>query len=63
MVGTYLSIVYKSFVCSTSKCQVIEGFVEMKIKYALDNNQISHKSMLNYQAASTIEKVVVDCNV
>ena len=50
----------KGGVCCTCKAKVIEGSVEMKVNYALDEIDIANNLVLTCQALPTSEKVVVD---
>ncbi|SDR66118.1 ring-1,2-phenylacetyl-CoA epoxidase subunit PaaE [Formosa sp. Hel1_31_208] len=61
--GADLPFACKGGVCSTCKCKVIEGSVEMKINYALDEKEVSQQLVLSCQAVPTAEKVVVDFDV
>lgn len=61
--GADLPFACKGGVCSTCKCKVVEGSVEMKINYALDEKEVSQKLVLSCQAVPTTEKVVVDFDV
>jgi len=61
--GADLPFACKGGVCSTCKCRVIEGSVEMKINYALDEKEVSQQLVLSCQAVPTAEKVVVDFDV
>ncbi|MBU2922854.1 phenylacetate-CoA oxygenase/reductase subunit PaaK [Winogradskyella psychrotolerans] len=61
--GADLPFACKGGVCSTCKCEVIEGAVEMKINYALDEKEVSQNLVLSCQAVPTSEKVVVDFDV
>lgn len=61
--GADLPYACKGGVCSTCKCRVIEGNVEMKINYALDANEVAQKLVLSCQAVPVTEKVVVDFDV
>ena len=61
--GADLPFACKGGVCSTCKCRVIEGGVEMKVNYALDEKEVSQKLVLSCQAVPTTEKVVVDFDV
>ncbi|HLA55777.1 MAG TPA: 1,2-phenylacetyl-CoA epoxidase subunit PaaE [Flavobacterium sp.] len=58
--GADLPFACKGGVCSTCRCKVIEGTVEMKINYALDENEVAKNYILSCQAVPTSEKVVVD---
>ena len=61
--GADLPFACKGGVCSTCKCKVVSGTVEMKINYALDENEVSKGLVLSCQAVPTSEKVVVDFGV
>ncbi|WP_456441948.1 2Fe-2S iron-sulfur cluster-binding protein [Psychroserpens sp.] len=61
--GADLPFACKGGVCSTCKCRVVEGAVEMKINYALDEKEISQQLVLSCQSVPTTEKVVVDFDV
>jgi ring-1,2-phenylacetyl-CoA epoxidase subunit PaaE len=61
--GTDLPFACKGGVCSTCKCEVKEGAVEMKINYALSDKEVSQNLVLSCQAVPTTEKVVVDFDV
>jgi ring-1,2-phenylacetyl-CoA epoxidase subunit PaaE len=61
--GADLPFACKGGVCSTCKCKVIEGSVEMKVNYALDENEVNKGLVLSCQAVPTSEKVVVDFGV
>ena len=58
--GADLPFACKGGVCSTCRCKVIEGTVEMKINYALDEHEVAKNYILSCQAVPTSEKVVVD---
>ncbi|EDP72271.1 phenylacetic acid degradation protein E,flavodoxin reductase [Flavobacteriales bacterium ALC-1] len=61
--GADLPFACKGGVCSTCKCEVIDGSVEMKINYALDDKEVSQNLVLSCQAVPTSDKVVVDFDV
>ncbi|WP_109302646.1 1,2-phenylacetyl-CoA epoxidase subunit PaaE [Aquimarina sp. AU474] len=61
--GADLPFACKGGVCSTCKCKVIEGTVEMKINYALEEDEVAKGLVLSCQAVPTTEKVVVDFDV
>ena len=61
--GADLPFACKGGVCSTCKCEVVDGSVEMKINYALDEKEVSQNLVLSCQAVPTTEKVVVDFDV
>ena len=55
--GADLPFACKGGVCSTCKCEVKEGEVEMKINYALDEKEVSQNLVLSCQAVPTTDKV------
>ncbi len=61
--GADLPYACKGGVCSTCKCRVIDGNVEMLVNYALDEKEVSQKLVLSCQAVPTTKKVVVDYDV
>lgn len=61
--GADLPFACKGGVCSTCRCRVVEGTVEMKINYALDENEVAKNLVLSCQAVPTSEKVVVEFGV
>ncbi|WP_411767352.1 2Fe-2S iron-sulfur cluster-binding protein [Winogradskyella sp. A3E31] len=61
--GADLPFACKGGVCSTCKCEVKKGSVEMKINYALDDKEVSQNLVLSCQAVPTSESVVVDFDV
>ncbi len=61
--GADLPYACKGGVCSTCRCQVLEGTAEMKINYALDENEVAKKYILSCQAVPTSGKLVVDFGV
>ncbi|WP_439152782.1 FAD-binding oxidoreductase [Winogradskyella sp.] len=61
--GADLPFACKGGVCSTCKCEVKLGEVEMKINYALDEKEVSQDLVLSCQAVPTTDKVVVDFDV
>ena len=61
--GADLPFACKGGVCSTCKCEVKEGTVEMKVNYALDDKEVARNLVLSCQAVPTTEKVVVDFDV
>ncbi|WP_298309944.1 1,2-phenylacetyl-CoA epoxidase subunit PaaE [uncultured Aquimarina sp.] len=61
--GADLPFACKGGVCSTCKCKLIEGEVEMKINYALEEDEVAKGLILSCQAVPTTEKVVVDFDV
>ncbi|MHA7842628.1 MAG: 2Fe-2S iron-sulfur cluster-binding protein [Winogradskyella sp.] len=61
--GADLPFACKGGVCSTCKCQVMEGEVEMKINYALEEDEVAQNYVLSCQAVPRTKKVVVDFDV
>jgi ring-1,2-phenylacetyl-CoA epoxidase subunit PaaE len=61
--GADLPFACKGGVCSTCKCQVVEGSVEMKINYALEEKEVAQNYVLSCQAVPTSDKVVVNFDV
>jgi len=61
--GADLPFACKGGVCSTCRCRVIEGTVEMKVNYALDEVEVAKNLVLSCQAVPTSEKVVVEFGV
>ncbi len=61
--GADLPFACKGGVCSTCKCKIVEGAVEMKINYALEEDEVAKGLVLSCQAVPTTEKVVVDFDV
>lgn len=61
--GADLPFACKGGVCSTCKCQIKEGEVEMKINYALEDKEVAQNFVLSCQAVPTTDKVVVDFDV
>jgi ring-1,2-phenylacetyl-CoA epoxidase subunit PaaE len=50
----------KNGMCSTCRCRVTEGTVEMDVNYSLSNLEVSKGYVLSCQARPTSEKVTVD---
>jgi len=61
--GADLPFACKGGVCSTCKCRVLDGNVEMKINYALNDKEVSQNLVLSCQAVPTTDKVKVDFDV
>jgi ring-1,2-phenylacetyl-CoA epoxidase subunit PaaE len=61
--GADLPFACKGGVCSTCKCQVVEGEVEMKINYALEDKEVAQDYVLSCQAVPLSDKVKVDFDV
>jgi ring-1,2-phenylacetyl-CoA epoxidase subunit PaaE len=50
----------KAGVCSTCKCKVLEGEVEMLANHALEDYEVAQGYVLSCQAYPLTDKVVVD---
>jgi ring-1,2-phenylacetyl-CoA epoxidase subunit PaaE len=50
----------KGGVCSTCRCKVVEGKVDMDVNYALEDYEIARGYVLSCQSFPTTSKVVVD---
>lgn len=61
--GADLSYACKGGVCCTCKCKILEGSAEMKVNYALEEDEVAQNYILSCQAVPTSEKVVVDFDV
>jgi ring-1,2-phenylacetyl-CoA epoxidase subunit PaaE len=61
--GADLAFACKGGVCSTCKCKVLEGSVEMKKNYALDEKEVANNFVLSCQAVPTSSHVKVDFDV
>ena len=61
--GADLPYACKGGVCSTCKCQVIEGSVKMKVNYALEEKEVAQNYVLSCQSVPTSKKVVVNFDV
>ena len=61
--GADLPFACKGGVCSTCKCKIIEGSVEMKVNYALEESEVKNNFVLSCQAVPTSKKVKVDFDV
>ena len=61
--GADLPFACKGGVCSTCKCEVKEGAVEMKVNYALSDKEVSQNLVLSCQAVPTTDRVIVDFDV
>lgn len=61
--GADLPFACKGGVCSTCKCKVMEGNVEMKVNYALEKEEVKQGFVLSCQAIPTTDKVTVDFDV
>jgi ring-1,2-phenylacetyl-CoA epoxidase subunit PaaE len=61
--GADLPYACKGGVCSTCKCQVIEGSVEMKVNYALTEEEVEKGFVLSCVSVPTSKKLVVSYDV
>lgn len=61
--GADLPYACKGGVCSTCRCIVKEGSVEMKLNYSLEEDELAKNYTLSCQAVPTSKKVVVDFGV
>jgi len=61
--GADLPYACKGGVCSTCKCRILEGSVEMKINYALEEEEVANNYVLSCQSVPTSEAVKVDFDV
>lgn len=61
--GADLPFACKGGVCSTCKCKILEGSVEMKVNYALEEHEVAQDFVLSCQAVPTTDAVKVDFDV
>lgn len=61
--GADLPFACKGGVCSTCKCRIVEGTVEMKVNYALEEDDLAQDFVLSCQSVPTSEKIKVDFDV
>lgn len=61
--GADLPFACKGGVCSTCKCQLVEGKVEMKINYALVDEEVAKDYILSCQAVPLSKEVIVNFDV
>tara|TARA_R110001632_G_scaffold183829_3_gene303901 strand:- start:6367 stop:7440 length:1074 start_codon:yes stop_codon:yes gene_type:complete len=61
--GADLPFACKGGVCSTCKCKVEDGSVEMKVNYALDDSEVAQNFVLSCQSVPTSENVKVNFDV
>jgi ring-1,2-phenylacetyl-CoA epoxidase subunit PaaE len=61
--GADLPFACKGGVCSTCKCKLLEGSVEMKVNYALEDSDVAQNFVLSCQSVPTSESVKVDFDV
>jgi ring-1,2-phenylacetyl-CoA epoxidase subunit PaaE len=53
----------KGGVCSTCRCKVLEGQVEMDVNYALEDYEVARGFVLSCQSFPVTDKIVVDFDV
>jgi ring-1,2-phenylacetyl-CoA epoxidase subunit PaaE len=61
--GIDLPFACKGGVCSTCKCKLISGNIEMKINYSLEKEELEQNFVLSCQAKPTTDEVVLDFDV
>ena len=61
--GADLPYACKGGVCSTCKCKLKEGTVEMKVNYALTDEEVEKGFILSCVSVPTSKKLVVDYDV
>lgn len=61
--GADLPFACKGGVCCTCKCKVLEGSVEMKVNYALEEAEVAQNFVLSCQSVPTSKRVKVDYDV
>lgn len=61
--GADLPYACKAGVCSTCKCKVLEGTVDMRINYALEADEVANNYVLSCQAYPTSDIIKVDFDV
>ncbi len=61
--GADLPFACKGGVCSTCKCKIVEGKVEMKVNYALEEEELKQDFVLSCQAVPLTSKVTIDFDV
>ncbi|MEZ4874694.1 MAG: 2Fe-2S iron-sulfur cluster-binding protein [Flavobacteriaceae bacterium] len=61
--GADLPFACKGGVCSTCKCKVLEGKVEMKVNYALEEEELKQHFVLSCQSVPLSEKVTLNFDV
>ena len=61
--GMDLPFACKGGVCSTCKCKVISGEVEMKINYALEQDELDQNFVLSCQSVPKTKEVTLDFDV
>ncbi|RYE94295.1 MAG: 2Fe-2S iron-sulfur cluster binding domain-containing protein, partial [Oxalobacteraceae bacterium] len=53
----------KGGVCSTCRCKVVEGTVDMDVNYALEDYEVARGFVLSCQSFPVTDKIVVDFDV
>jgi ring-1,2-phenylacetyl-CoA epoxidase subunit PaaE len=61
--GADLPFACKGGVCSTCRCKVIEGSVEMKLNYSIEEADLARNYVLSCQAVPTSKKLIVDFDI
>jgi ring-1,2-phenylacetyl-CoA epoxidase subunit PaaE len=61
--GADLPFACKGGVCSTCRCQVVEGTAEMKLNYSLEEEDLAKNYVLSCQAVPTSKKLVIDFGI
>lgn len=61
--GADLPFACKGGVCSTCKCKVLDGKVEMKVNYALEEEELKNNFVLSCQSVPLTGKVTIDYDV
>lgn len=61
--GADVPFACKDGMCSTCKCKVLEGSVEMKKNYALEKEELDKNIVLSCQSVPTSEKLKIDYDV
>lgn len=61
--GADLPYACKGGVCSTCRCQVVKGDVEMKLNYSLEEDELAKNYVLSCQAVPLSKKVVIDFGI
>lgn len=61
--GADLPFACKGGVCSTCKCQIEKGKVEMKINYALEEEEVEKNYVLSCQAVPLSQEIIVNFDV
>lgn len=61
--GADLPFACKGGVCSTCRCKVVEGSVEMKLNYSIEEADLARNYVLSCQAVPTSKKLIVDFDI